>query len=178
MALKKHVITGAQCTGKTTTIEALKKRGFKIIREASRILIDEQNKKKGDLVPWKRLFDFNVKLAELQIELESQAKEGIYFADRGIIDALAYCEWGAIAVPPNLQEAVKKARYDKVFLLQPLPHYEKDPIRQDTREDQKKLHSLIKKAYQKHGYEVIEVPPWSVEERVEFILKEINATSE
>lgn len=58
MDLKKHIITGAQCTGKTSTVNALHKRGYSVIEEAARLLIEEQNRTGGDLVPWKRLFDF------------------------------------------------------------------------------------------------------------------------
>jgi len=173
MMLKKHVITGAQCTGKTTTVEDLRKKGFRIVEEASRIVIEEQNKKGGDLVPWKRLFDFNETITSLQMELESQLGEGTHFLDRGMIDNFAYCEWGGIEPPQNLKEATEKIRYNKIFLLEPLIKYEKDPVRKESREDQLRLHGLIKKAYQERGYEVVEVPPLPVKERTRFILKHL-----
>ena len=62
MSIEKHVITGAQCTGKTATIEALEKRGFTIIPEIPKIIIEEQNKIDGDIVPWKNLEAFNNKV--------------------------------------------------------------------------------------------------------------------
>ena len=178
MELKKHVITGGPCSGKTTTVEALRRRGFGIIEEASRKIIEEQVKNGGDLVPWKRLADFNVAVTHIQKEFESRVSDGVYFLDRGVIDNFAYCELGGIEPPSELSDVARKTKYNKIFLLLPLGFMEKDSARRESREDAEKLTKLIEKAYMFHGYKVIAVPPVSVEERVEFILKEINATSE
>ena len=173
MALQKHVITGGPCTGKTTTLEALKKKGYNIVEEASRILIDEQNRTGGDLLPWKRLFDFQIKLTELQLMLESKATTGTHFLDRGVIDNLAFCEWGKIKPPKELSDAVKKASYNKIFLLEPLSHFENDSVRTETEEDRVLLTKLIKKHYRAHGYEVISIPSVSVQKRVQLILQKL-----
>ena len=173
MAATKFVITGGPCTGKTTTLEALRKKGFRVLEEASRLLIEEQNKNGGDLVPWKKLYDFNAAVTELQIKMESEATTGAYFLDRGVIDNLAYCEWGGIDPPENLKAAATKIKYEKVFLLLPLKIFENDTVRKENKNDAVKLTKLIKKVYQKLGHEVIEVPPFSVEKRVEFILEKL-----
>ena len=169
MQLKKFIITGGPGSGKSTTIKALSAMGYQTVDEASRIIIEEQLKEGGDIVPWKRLHEFNVVISNLQMELESAAREGTVFLDRGIIDNLAYCEWGGIEPPNELKKAVEKSRYDKVFLLMPLPIVN-DVVRRENQAEAEKLSGLIKKAYQSLGYEVIEVPPSAVEDRVKFII--------
>ena len=176
MSLKKHIITGGPCSGKTTTVQALKEKGFGIVEEASRILIEEQTRSGGDLVPWKKLHEFNVAVTELQVKLEAEAKDGTHFLDRGVVDNLAYCEWGGIKPPENLQAAVKDSTYHKVFLLQQLNHFENDEVRKESPEDAVRLQGLVKKAYESQGYQVIEVPPWPVEKRVEFILGHVSVS--
>lgn len=171
----KHIITGGPCTGKTTTVSALRDRGFRTIDEASRLLIEEQLKSGGDLVPWKDLHGFNVAVTDRQLEMEARVTDETHFLDRGVIDNLAYCEWGKIDPPGNLKDASKQTDYHTVFLLEPLPHMENDDVRKETPEDRALLHTLLKKHYEAHGYQVVEVPPWPVQERVEFILKKIRS---
>ncbi|MBI4181588.1 MAG: ATP-binding protein [Candidatus Aenigmarchaeota archaeon] len=169
-AARKIVITGGPCCGKTTTIEALRAKGFSAVPEASRMLIEREQARGGDLVPWKRLGDFNAAVTALQLELEQQAREGTWFLDRGIVDNLAYCRWGKVQPPLPLLEALAQASYHKVFLLQPLPLFENDHVRKETPEQRAELHNHLLQAYLERGYEVIQVPPFSVEERVQFIL--------
>ena len=141
-----------------------------MIPEVPRIIIEEQNASGGDLVPWKKMKEFNEEMTRRQQEFEATATDEVHFLDRGVIDGLAYCEFGRVEPPQILVEAASTASYDKIFLLLPLPHYENDEVRKESKEDQTRLHGLIKKAYESQGYRVIEVPPWSVEKRVEFIL--------
>jgi len=171
----KVVITGGPCTGKTTTVEALEKRGHKVLPEISRLVIEEQNKIGGDMVPWKRLQDFNAEVTRRQLDMEANAPNGLVFLDRGVIDNLAYCEWGNVTPPQELKDAVTQTSYGKVFLLLPLPFIENDDVRTETGEDVITLTNLIRKAYQEHGHKVIEIPPVSVDERVELILGELKS---
>lgn len=172
-ALKKHVITGGPCTGKTTTIDLLRQKGFRTIGEASRILIERTLRSGGDLLPWKKPYEFNVELTRLQQELEAGAREGVHFLDRGVIDNLAYCEWFRIEPPLALKQAVAQARYGAVFILLPLPHFENDPVRKESREEAVRLTELLKKAYEGQGYRPIDVPALPARERVEFILRRV-----
>lgn len=178
MVLKKIVITGGPCTGKTTTIEALRKKGFAIIEETARFLIEEQLRIGGEIVPWKNILLFNEKVAHFQLTKEMALTEGTFFLDRGIVDNLAYCRWGNIEPPAPLLDAVKQLRYEKVFFLQKLPLFENDPVRRENLEEQERLHLLIRDMYLQHGYPLIEVPPFPVEERVEFILRHVNGNGE
>ncbi len=170
---KKIVITGGPCTGKTTTLQAIEKKGYPIVPEASTILIDQQIKSKGNVLPWIDLYQFNVKVTELQLELEALNKnKGLVFLDRSLIDNLAYCKNGDIKPPQNLLEAVKKTKYDRIFFLEQLEKWEETDVRRD-KDQADKIHQAILQAYRTEGYEPIVVPPFSVEERIEFILEKV-----
>ena len=170
---KRIVITGGPCTGKTTTIQKLKEMGYPIVPEAAAILIDQQIKSKGNVLPWIDLYQFNVKVTELQKELESLNKNAaLVFLDRSFIDNLAYCKIGNIEPPENLLESTNSAKYNKIFFLEKLDKWEDTEIRRDGKQSEK-INQAIFEAYKEEGYKPTRVPPFSVEERVEFILKNI-----
>ncbi|MBI4021533.1 MAG: ATP-binding protein [Candidatus Aenigmarchaeota archaeon] len=171
MDLKKHVITGGPGSGKTTTVEALRQRGFPIIEEAARAVIEEGLRTGSEILPWKDILTFNRRVIAVQLASEARHTVGTVFADRGVIDNLAYCAWGKVSPPPELTVAAREVLYHRVFLLEPLPFHEQDLVRRESPEDARLLGTLIREAYEDHGYDVISVPPRSVQERVEFILQ-------
>ena len=172
----KVVITGAQCTGKTTIIEKLKELGYYTVPEAAREVIEEQEKIGSDALPWKNKLAFQKLVLKKQIELEESIPENakIVFLDRGIPDGIAYLKAAQIPVPEEFYLAAKKYRYNFVFLLDELPFYEKDNARKESPEERKIIQKEIKKVYEELGYKVIQVPFMSVEERVRFILERMK----
>jgi len=172
---KKYVITGGPCTGKTTTIEALKKEGFQVVQEASRRVISEQQAIGSKILPWINLPLFEWELLKTQLMQESEIDDSSdAFIDHGFPTILAYSEFADYKVPDKMLNIIKSNRYDKVFLLEPLGIWENDAERKEDAETGKKLHELVKKAYQNEDYQVISVPPVSVEKRVAFIKKHIK----
>lgn len=113
-----YVITGGPCTGKTTTCEELHKLGHHIVPEAARQIIREEQP--SGILPWTDLGGFQELVLDRQLDLESKVR-GVAFADRGIIDNLAYCIAGNIPPPRCIIEAAERAQYTKVFLLDRLP---------------------------------------------------------
>ena len=166
--IKKYVITGGPSSGKTVTLKYLEKEGYHIVPEAARIIIEEQKKINGTLVPWIRPYDFQIALFNKQIELES-ATDKIAFTDRGIIDNIGYCKYYKISVPDEIKKASKIKRYEKIFFLEQLGSYVKDNVRKENSKDAKKISNFIKEAYFEFGYKPIFLPAVSVEERAEII---------
>jgi len=171
MNTKKYVITGGPGMGKTTIIEILAARGYRIVPEAARMIIDEGKLKGSDDLPWKNLAAFQKKVSERQIELENGllGDSGEVFFDRGIVDGYGYCVSGNVAPLEIISENARN-RYDKIFLLEPLSVYKKDDARFEERELGLKIHNLIAEAYLKFGYKLIKVPALSPEERADFII--------
>lgn len=175
--MRKYVLTGGPCTGKTTTLKALMRRGFHTIPETPRVIIEEQQAVNGTILPWKDISLFQLEIFKRQTEFESQLKQGTTaFLDRGFVDAIAYCRFYGIDAPKSLVGAAEKNRYDGIFFLEMLPKYEVDSVRKEDFSTAKKIHETIRDVYREFNYDVAEVPPVSVEERIGIILSKIQPT--
>lgn len=173
---KKYIITGAPGTGKTTIIDALNDRGVYCNGEISRSIIQEELDKGGDALPWKNLTAFSERVIVLRAQQHSTAPEDQpSFYDRGIIDVLAYMDKDKLSIPESWFEMAKKHPYNKkVFIAPPWEKiFTNDEERKETFEVAKEIHEFLCKTYRDYGYELIEIPKASVEERIEFLLKSI-----
>ncbi len=171
--MRLYVLTGGPGSGKTTLLEELGNRRHLIVKEAAKdVILEEQEK--GVKEPWLRN-DFQEKIVDLQLKRENDLPRGnaVIFLDRGIPDGLAYCRFRNQKVPRNLYLAMKICDYEKIFLLERLPDYEKTGFRAEEEEDAKKISELIKQVYEQLGYEVIVVPPLALKERADFVIKNL-----
>lgn len=170
---KKYVLTGGPHVGKSAVIHVLIERGFNIIPETARMVIEEEQAKNSDVLPWKDLVLFQEVVARRQLDAEMKICAQKVFLDRGIVDGYAYCKHGNILAPKNITDNAR-GRYDAVFLLAPLANYENDHIRREDKEFQTVIHAMIEEAYREFGYDIIHVPVLSIHERAEFILTAIE----
>jgi predicted ATPase len=168
--MKKYVITGGPGIGKTTVIEILASCGHKVVPEAARMIIEEEKIKGSEALPWLNLLRFQELVAERQLSLEKEHESEVTFHDRGIIDGHGYSILGRVKTP-EIVERFGKNRYEKVFILEPLPFYENDTSRWEDKDEGLKIHLAIIDAYNHFGYKPIFVPVLPPEERVDFILK-------
>lgn len=175
------MITGGPATGKTSVINGLEGIGHLCFHEIIRDLTSEA-KESGNLSsldtnPINSVTDpleFNRKLLEgrkVQFLKSQKIKEKLVFFDRGIPDVLAYMEYYDQVLEPEFTAAAKTHQYDTVFLL---PMWEEifasDEERFESYADALKIEEFLQKTYMTFGYEVIEVPFDSVENRIDFIL--------
>ena len=170
--MKKIVLTGGPGIGKTTLIELLASKGYLIVPEASRLVVEDEEARGGDARPWNNPSKFQKLVAEKQIDLELQAEKtesDLCFLDRGLIDGYGYCKIAGIPAPELVQRH-GKGRYSHIFFLEPLPVYDNDAVRYESKEQGKKIHNAISEAYREYGYEPIFVPVLPPEERMKFVL--------
>jgi len=169
----KVVITGGPGVGKSTVLEILSNKGYLVVLEAARIVIEREMLKDSDCLPWKNFELFQNTASNLQFELENSIKGDIVFSDRGIVDGYAYSKVEDVEVPEVILKHGKE-RYDLVFFLDQLPNYQKDSSRREDLEKAKVIHEAIYSAYLELGYKPIIVPVLLVEERVNFILAKLK----
>jgi len=173
--MKRYVITGGPGRGKSTLIEILAARGYGVVPEAARIIIEEELSKNSDALPWKNLSLFQAKVAQKQLDLESEAVEDTLFLDRGIVDGYGYCMYGKISVPASILENIERNdnRYDKVFILESISGYKSDKTRFEDEKMATDIHDAIVAAYDKFGYKPIIVPALPPEQRADFVIAHI-----
>ena len=169
-----YVITGGPGSGKTTTVNLLKERGYITTFEHARHYLDTQ-RLKGKTIEEVRSqqSEFQSGVLDMQIEQENQiSPDVLVFLDRAIPDALAYYRFLNLPEDEKLTEALRTVSYKKVFILDCLPLV-KDYARTEDDAAQKKIHALLVDAYESLGFPIVQVPVLPPEERVDFILKNI-----
>ena len=169
-----YVITGGPGSGKTTTVNLLKEKGYITTFEHARHYLDTQ-RLKGRTIDEvrKNQREFQLGVLDMQIEQENQiSPDVLVFLDRAIPDALAYYRFLNLAQDEKLKEALRTVSYKKIFILDCLPLV-KDYARTEDEAAQKKIHALLVEVYESLGFSIVQVPVLPPEERVDFILKNL-----
>jgi len=156
---RKFILTGGPNSGKSSTIEYIARMQYPIIPEAARKIIDEQQENNGDIVPWERFLEFQLEVLYASLRAEQDLmEEGTVFLDRGISDAIVYCVNANIDPPLPLKDAVRNQEYKGIFVLDPLPRYQKDTARKEDSGEAARIHRNLLDLYNKLGYNPITVP--------------------
>ena len=175
-----YIITGGPGVGKTTLINSLQNNGFQIVQEDARRIIKNQIEINGDGLPWKNkalyaklMLDASINSYEKMLDKNDA---DIIFFDRGIIDALCYMRMEKIPISRETDEILKQYRYNKkVFILPPWKEiYETDNERKQNWYEAELTYEKMKETYSVSGYNIIIVPKTSTEERVQFVLQNIE----
>ncbi|MEJ7827346.1 MAG: ATP-binding protein [Segetibacter sp.] len=169
-----YVITGGPSSGKTTTVDLLKARGYKTTIEHARHYLDTKRsigKTIEEVRKNKAVFQLGV--LDMQIEQEKLLSPGdVVFLDRAIPDALAYYRFLNLPEDERLLQALNDVSYKKIFILDFLPLV-KDYARTEDATAQKNIHAMLTEVYELLPFPVIHVPILKPEERVDFILKNL-----
>ncbi|MDF1799096.1 MAG: ATP-binding protein [Planctomycetota bacterium] len=176
------VITGGPCSGKTTVIEALAARGFRVVPEAAIEVIAELSERLGveGQKRWRSEHReaFQVLIIEKQAVLEAAASGGVgpLFHDRGRLDGLGYCRAFGAPVPPEVEAGCRELPYDRVFLLDTLSDFDGRAAtgRTSDRERSLMIRDELMRTYTEYGLPPVFVPETSVEERLELILADLE----
>jgi predicted ATPase len=166
---QKYVLAGGPCCGKTTLLSELERRGYLVLSEVAREILEER----ADNHPDHNEHRIRQELIfRSQVEKEKELSGRLAFLDRGVFDNFAYQEHLlGETISHYLDIARNHPRYDEVFVLDLLP-FEHDGLRiEKDGTEAKKLHDLIIDSYKSFGYSPIFVPAMdSPLERADFII--------
>jgi predicted ATPase len=166
-----YVITGGPSSGKTTTVNILKSRGYKTTIEDARHYIDLQRitgRKIEDIRRNQEVFQRTI--VDMQVQQENQLNpDDLIFLDRALPDSLAYFRFTGLEPNAKLLDSLKTATYKKVFIMDVLP-LDHDYARTEGVIDQIKIDALIREVYGSLPWPIVRVPVLAPDARADFIL--------
>jgi predicted ATPase len=173
-----YVFTGGPGAGKTTTLEALRARGYLCVEEAARRVLRQQAATggnathDGDRAKYRDL-TLDMMIGDYRAVTERTAP---VFFDRGIPELAGYGTAEGEPDPPALVQAIADCRYaPRVFLFPAWQDiYVHDDLRKHTFEHAVEVTVICREAYQRQSYKIVDVPRSSVEERVRFVLDNLT----
>lgn len=173
-----YIITGGPGVGKTTLLKALEEEGYQVVPEVAREIIREQVETGGDAVPWANVALYTEFMLKGSVEsyMEHVKNENIVFFDRGILDTVCYSEMTENRISAEMDAYAKNCIYNrKVFILPPwFEIYATDSERKQNWKEAETTYHKMKAMYERYGYNVIDVPKDSVENRRDFVIFSIT----
>ena len=175
---KKIVITGGPGSGKTTIINRLKKLDFHCFDEISRnfIALGKSNGKDNFFKEEPQTFSqflWEGRLGQYRESEQMESQKNInpwLFFDRGLPDVVAYLKYMNHLID-GWENELNDYPYDLIFLICPEKSiYQQDKERMESFEEALEIHRLLQQTYHPLG-RCIEVPFLTVDERVNFVLK-------
>ena len=171
------VLLGGPGTGKSTLINELVARGFCCYPEISRQVTMKAQEQGIEQLFLEQPLLFSEMLLEGRIEQYKNALEepdNVVFIDRGIPDVVAYMDYIGDEYPKHFTKACEDYKYTKTFILPPWEEiYQSDSERYENFDQAVKIQEHLVETYKKYGYELIEVPKDTVENRILYILDKI-----
>ena len=171
------VIIGGPGTGKSSIIKGLLEKGYCCYPEISRELTHEAQRRGIEQLFLEDPLLFSQMLLDGRIKqfnnAQNEAHEWV-FIDRGIPDVVAYLDYIGDDFPAHFDHACRENLYTKIFILPPWEEiYVSDKERYESFEQAQKIHQYLTNTYTNYGYNLIEVPKDSVDNRILYILDKI-----
>jgi len=172
--MSRIIVTGGPGAGKTTLLLALQARGYTIVGDSARAII--QDRRRRGLSPRPNAYEFVHETLRMEIEnfVHHAATPGHVFFDRSVLDALCGLDRITPLSEGELNTWLGTYQYfPKVFLLPPWKEiYTNDAERDHTFEHAEWANSITQAWYHRlDRYQLIELPKVSVAERCTFVLR-------
>jgi predicted ATPase len=172
-----YVLSGAMGGGKSTVLSGLRNSGFHCVPEPAREILSEQRMIQATGVPEKNadLFCMLMLSRSMHTYEEHGDVEASVVFDRGIPDMLAYARLFRLDETPYAN-AAKEFQYNPTVFYFPAWEeiYTTDAERKMSFADAKAFGDVVRAIYETLGYQILEIPLFSLEERVKFIADRIS----
>lgn len=170
------VLSGCSGGGKSTLLAELERRGFAVVSEPGRQIVEEELRGDGTALPWVDLSAFASRAIRVAADdRKRMADETTWvFFDRGLVDA-------AVAIEHTTGQPARDvlASYDRyhreVFMTPPWPEiYVTDNERQHDLAEAVAEYDRLLIAYGELGYDTRILPKVDVGERADFVLHHLR----
>lgn len=169
-AIRRAAITGGPGAGKSTLLNALAEAGVAIEPEVARALLRAPG---GMALRNEDPLAFADAMVEAQVRTWSSRRgEGPVVYDRGLPDIVGFLQVGGLPVAAAIDRACRELRFDgPIFRAPPWREiYAPDDQRIQSWEEALASDRAVANAWRHYGYELIDLPQASVEERTGFVL--------
>jgi predicted ATPase len=167
------VISGCSGGGKSTLLSELARRGYPVVEEPGRRIVQDELAGNGAALPWVDPVAFARRAIEMSLADRDAARSFSrwVFFDRGLIDAAVGLQH--LTGEPVLTPLGQRHRYHRrVFLTPPWREiFATDGERRHDMETAIAEYDRLLTAYPALGYEVLLLPKVSVAERANFVLE-------
>ena len=175
--MNNHVIfSGCSGGGKSTLLQEIGGRGFRIVEEPGRRIVAKELADGGSSLPWidpEAFARCAIDVSLQDIALIKDLCEWVFF-DRGLIDAITALEFYTGELHNHDLDRQHKF-HTKVFLTPPWPEiYQRDSERQHDMNEAIQEYERLLLSYPKRGYELNILPKVSVIERANFVMEELG----
>lgn len=171
------LIIGGPGSGKTTLIDHLTFKGYTCYPEISReVTLEARRQGIEQLFLEKPLLFSELLLEGRKKQFNNAVAEecDIVFIDRGLPDVLAYMHYIGDSYPASFDQACRDHKYSKIFFLPPWEDiYMADEARYENYDQAKLIAAHLTETYKKYGYNLIEVPKDTPDNRILFILGQL-----
>lgn len=173
-----HVVTGGPSSGKTTTVNLLRDRGYTTTIEHPRHYIDLQRITGRSTEEIRaRQGEFQRAVVEMQIEQERALDpQQTVFLDRALPDSLASTGSSASTPTPPCW-ARWPAPSTRRCSCWTCSHWRPTTLRTEDPAAQRRIHDLLGQVYRELPFPVVTVPALAPDARVNLILKRTSAFS-
>jgi predicted ATPase len=173
--MRRYIITGAPGAGKTTVLAALRERGYAVVDEAATD-VNIRLQAVGRDEAWRDpgFIDAITLLQRERQERPVPAQTAVQVFDRSPICTLALARYLGLPVSPALASEVGRVAADgiyqpRVFFVQLLGFVTPTAVRRISLAQSVAFERFHEQAYREHGFDLVDVPAGTVEERVELI---------
>jgi predicted ATPase len=174
-------MTGGPGSGKSTLIEGMALAGYATSVEAGRGIIQDQVAIDGLVLPWRDPVAFSEMMLcwDMRSYHVAQKSSGLVLFDRGVPDVIGYLRLLGLPVPKHMMKAAEIFRYNqRVFIAPPWPEiYEQDTERKQDLEEAERTYISMFRTYTELGYELIELPRFPIQERMQFLTDALPTVS-
>ncbi|GAA4047348.1 AAA family ATPase [Parerythrobacter jejuensis] len=171
---RRFAITGAPGAGKSTLIEALTARGWNVVTESARAILQRPG---GMELRENDPHGFALAMLEADRAIFEEAMPGqTLIFDRGFADIIAFLRIEKVPVSDVFEKACQHLRFDAPVFRAPAWKgiYRQDDQRIQTWDEAVESDRQCTKAWREFGYELLDLPLASVEERVAFVERHLG----
>jgi len=171
-----YVITGGPGAGKTSLLEHLASRGYNYIPETARQIIKDRISKSLTPRPDPKTFAQQIFDQDWKNFISNSNSSSILFFDRSFIDSACMLFDANVDNYDKIKNTYLANRYNNIVFITPpwKEIYRNDEERDQSFEQSIEVYKRLYKWYSQHGYDIVLLAKDTIENRVRFILNQVE----